>query len=67
MFNNTVDSILSSINKKIDKLYDLAAREGTKATAKQAVANDLIGQAKAHNEEASRAVRIAQRFQEFVR
>lgn len=66
MFNRTVNSIVSSINKQIDALYKLATKLNTQADEKTDRACALLDEAEEHDAEARRAESVADKLSKLV-
>lgn len=66
IFNRSVDSILSSINSKIEALRDLASREEVRAKDKMIEASKANFEAACCQAEARRAVNVADKLNALV-
>lgn len=66
LFSKTVDSILSSINTSIVQLRKLAEDEKTNASVAHEKAQALLDEALTAEQEAERAVNVADRLQELI-
>jgi DNA-binding PucR family transcriptional regulator len=67
LFKKTVDSILADVQAKIDQLQALADAELATARVKREQAQRALYDADAAQQEAERALRVANKIEELVR
>jgi len=65
-FVNTISKIVGDLESKIDKLKKHAQTLTDKATEKEAESYRLVSESAAHKEEASRALRIAEKVKAIL-
>ncbi|WP_295842590.1 hypothetical protein [uncultured Xanthomonas sp.] len=63
----TVNSIVGQMEKQVDELFKVAADRVTKADSLRVKAEAIHDKADMHEEEAERALRVAERFTNLIR
>jgi hypothetical protein len=66
MFNPSVDSIISDINAKVAKLLQVKAREEERADIARKISVTAALRADLYTAEASRAARLAKKFEDLL-